>query len=174
MEGSSAMNTRKGTTLRGTVALMAGLVTSVGCASMHHGRTQHVVVTSEPPGARIFANDEPVGSTPDFVTVNRSGTVLRLEKNGFRTTEIRMPRAPSAWLAGSTLLAVPFFVAGSYWLAGAALTLGVDLGTGGAWKFPERIETALEPEVEAPARTPVDVAGERGAESGHSTESGHR
>ena len=137
MEGSRPMNTRTGSTLGGTLALVAELVTSAGCASMHHGRTQHVIVTSEPPGARIYANDEPVGSTPDFVTVNRSGTVLRLEKNGFLATEIRMPRAPSAWLAGSTLLAIPFIVAGSHWLAGAALTLGVDLGTGAAWKFPE-------------------------------------
>ena len=173
MDGRRAMKTRTGSALGGTVALVAVLVASAGCASMHHGRAQHVIVTSEPPGARIFADDQPVGVTPDFVTVNRSGTVLRLEKNGFRTAEIRMPRAPSAWLAGSTVLAVPFFVAGSYWLLGAALTLGVDLGTGAAWKFPERLDTALEPAAEAPARTPVDVAGGMDAEPGGSGESGH-
>ena len=58
--------------------LSACLVMPGGCASLHHGRTQELVVTSDPPGARIFAGDEPVGVTPDFVTVNRSGTVLRL------------------------------------------------------------------------------------------------
>lgn len=168
------MNTGTGSTLGGTVALVAVLVLSAGCASVHHGRAQHVVVTSEPPGARIFANDEPVGVTPELVTVNRSGTLLRLEKNGFRTAEIQMPRAPSAWLAGSMVLAVPFFAAGSYWLTGAALILGVDLGTGGAWKFPKRMETALEPAVEAAARTQVNVAGESGTQSGHSAESGYR
>ena len=145
---------------------------------MHHGRTQHAIVTSEPPGARIFAKDEPVGVTPDFVTVNRSGTVLRLEKNGYRTQEIRMPRAPSAWLAGSTVLAVPFLVAGSNWLAGAALILGVDLGTGAAWKFPERVGAALEPAdeapVSAPARMPVGTAGRMDPEPGRSAASGQR
>ena len=39
------------------VLLGVSLATSAGCASMHHGRTQHVIVTSDPPGARIFAND---------------------------------------------------------------------------------------------------------------------
>ena len=161
-----------------TALLSACLVTSGGCASLHHGRRQHVIVTSEPPGARIFADDEPVGVTPDFVTVNRSGTVLRLERNGYRTEEIRVPRAPSAWLAGSMVLAVPFLVAGSSWLVGAALILGVDLGTGAAWEFTDRVEAALEPAGEAPtpapARMPAGTAGRMDAEPGRSTASGHR
>lgn len=154
--------------------LSACLLMPGGCASLHHGRTQHVVVASDPPGARIFAGDEPVGVTPDVVTVNRSGTVLRLEKNGFRTQEIRMPRVPSAWLAGSVVLAVPFLLAGSHWVSGAALVLGVDFGTGAAWELPERVETALDPVVEAPARTPLGVTGGMDAEPGGSAGAGHR
>ena len=126
--------------------LVLSVVVSPGCASMHHGRTQHVIVTSDPPGARILANDEPVGTTPDFVAVHRSGTVLRLEKSGFRTAEIRLPRKRSAWLAGSMALALPLILAGSYWPVGAGLILGVDLGTGAAWRFPERVETTLDPD----------------------------
>lgn len=145
----------------GPAALLAVvLVSSVGCASMHHGRTQHVIVTSEPPGAQIFANDEPVGVTPDVVSVNRGGTVLRLEKSGFHSEEVRMPRGPSAWLAGSLLLAAPFVVAGSYWLSGAILTIVTDLGTGAAWKFPERAGAALEPAAEVAAHALVGVNGE--------------
>ena len=157
-EGDYAMRTRNGwrrtcpggdVDLAGCIVragmLAAVLVVAVGCASMHHGRTQHVIVTSDPPGARIFAGDEPVGVTPDFVTVNRCGAVLRLERNGFRTEEIRLPRSPSAWLAGSTMLAAPFFWTGSYALA-LALTVGIDIGTGAAWKFPERVEAVLDPE----------------------------
>ena len=127
------------------VLLGVSLATSAGCASMHHGRTQHVIVTSDPPGARIFANDRPVGVTPDAVTVHRRGTVLRLKKDGFRSQEIPMARAPSAWLAGSAVLMLPLILNGLYVLPGLALTLGVDLGTGAAWKFPERIEVTLEP-----------------------------
>ena len=155
--------------------LGACLVMPGGCASLHHGHTQHVIVTSEPPGARIFAGNEPVGVTPDFVTVNRSGTVLRLEKNGFRTEEIRVPRLPSPWLAGSVVLAVPFLVAGSNWLSGA-LVLGVDFVTGAAWELPEQVEAALDPVVEAPAarRSPLGVAGGMDAEPGGSAEAGHR
>ena len=145
-----------------------------GCASLHHGRTQELVVTSDPPGARIFAGDEPVGVTPDFVTVNRSGTVLRLEKKGFHTAEIRMPRSPNAWLAGTVVLAVPFLLAGSRWLSGAALVLGVDLGTGAAWELPERVETALDPVDEAPARTPFAATGGMDAEPGGSAGAGPR
>ena len=127
------------------VLLSVSLATSAGCASMHHGRTQPVIVTSDPPGARIFANERRVGATPDAVTVNRRGTVLRFEKDGFHTQEIRMSRAPSAWLAGSAVLTLPLILNGLYVLPGLALTLGVDLGTGAAWKLPERVEATLEP-----------------------------
>ena len=127
------------------VLLSVSLATSAGCASMHHGRTQPVIVTSDPPGARIFANERRVGVTPDAVTVNRRGTVLRFEKDGFHTQEIRMSRAPSAWLAGSAVLTLPLILNGLYVLPGLALTLGVDLGTGAAWKLPERVEATLEP-----------------------------
>ena len=142
------------------ILLGACLVTSVGCASMHHGRTQQVIVTSEPPGARILADDRPVGVTPGIVTVNRRGVVLRLEKDGFLTEEIRMSRAPSGWLAGSAVLAMPSLLTGPYALLGLALTLGVDLGTGSAWKVPERVEAALEPAVETLEAVPVAVTDE--------------
>lgn len=143
------MRTGIGRALGCMALLAAGTVVSVGCASMHHGRAQHVIVTSDPPGARIVADDRTVGVTPEFVTVNRRGAVLRLEKDGFLTKEIRMPRAPSAWLAGSALLAAPFLWAGYYAPVAVGLTLGVDLGTGAAWKFPEQVDVALEPTAEA-------------------------
>ncbi len=122
--------------------------------------TQHVIVTSEPPGARILADDLPVGVTPGIVTVNRRGVVLQLEKDGFLTEEILMSCAPSAWLAGSAMLAMPSLLTGPYALLGLALTLGVDLGTGAAWKFPERVEAALAPTVEILEAVPVAVTDE--------------
>ena len=127
---------------------------------MHHGRTQHVIVASDPPGALIFADDAPVGVTPDIVTLNRRGVELRLEKDGFLTAEIRMSRGLSAWLAGSAVLATPFLWNGPYALAGLALTLGVDLGSGAAWKLPERIETVLNRAAGATEAAPVDVTNE--------------
>lgn len=131
---------------------VASLVMSGGCATMHHNGTQHVIVASEPPGARIYANGEPVGVTPDFVTLNRHGAVLRLEKDGFMTEEIRVSRLPSAWFGGSALLAGPFLWSGPM-AAVTALTaiVGTDLGTGAAWKFRERIETTLAPQSGAAA-----------------------
>ena len=58
------------------------------------------------------------------------------------------------------MLAMPSLLTGPYALLGLALTLGVDLGTGAAWKFPERVEAALAPTVEILEAVPVAVTDE--------------
>lgn len=146
-----------GSALIGTAGLVAIVYNSVGCATMHHGRVQHVILASDPPGARILVEEKQVGVTPDFVTLsrNRSDAAIRLTKDNFRTERIRVPRRPSAWLAGSAVLAAPFLAMGLYALPALGLTLGVDFGTGAAWKLPERVEATLEPTVEILGVAPV-------------------
>lgn len=128
--------------VRGRTELLAAvLAVSVGCASMHHGRTQQVIIGSDPPGARILDGDEPLGVTPNFVKLRRHGALLRLEKDGFRSKEIRMPRSPSIRLWGDIGLGAPFLFLAPQVLA---FTLGLDLLTGAAWEFPERVDVALD------------------------------
>ena len=82
---------------------------------MHHGRSQVVLVESEPPGARILVGGEPVGVTPNFVELKRRHGMIALDRDGFRPEVIEV-----------------LGVAGPWVLAG---TLGLDLATGAAWKL---------------------------------------
>lgn len=146
-----------GSALLGAAGLVAIVFNSVGCAAMHHGRVQNVILASDPPGAQILADEKQVGVTPDLVTLNRSrrDVAIQLAKDGFHTKHIRIPRRPSAWLAGSAVLAAPFLAMGLYALPALGLTLGVDFGTGAAWELPERVEATLEPRVETLEVAPV-------------------
>jgi hypothetical protein len=79
----------------------AGLFGS-GCATVVHGRTQAVTVTSEPAGASVFIESQLVGVTPARMELSRRDAhiVLRLEKDGFAAQEIALKRSVSAWLVG--------------------------------------------------------------------------
>ncbi len=123
--------------------LIAVLLAS-GCASMQGGRSPVVLVESEPPGARILVGGEPVGLTPNFVELKRRDAVITLERDGFLTEEVEVPRSVTGAVMGNVLLGAWLFRAAGPWvLAG---TLGLDLMTGAAWKRPEQVKAALEPE----------------------------
>ena len=119
-----------------------------GCASMRHGRSQVVLVESEPPGARILVAGEPAGVTPNFVELARRGAVITLDKDGFLPEAIPVPRSLNEEVQGeATLVALLMLTAHplAVGLSLLGLTLGTDLATGAAWKFPEEVRATLEP-----------------------------
>ena len=141
-----------------------------GCASMHHGRSQPVIVRSEPPGARILVGGEARGVTPDFVMLSRRGAVITLEKDGFLPAEIEVPRSMAEMLLGDVALGVLWMMTGLPRLFGLARTapyvlaptLGLDLATGAAWELDEEVSARLEPvsvDVEEASAHPEGVAG---------------
>ena len=83
--------------------LIAVLLAS-GCASMQGGRSPVVLVESEPPGARILVGGEPVGMTPNFVELKRRDAVVTLERDGFLTKEVEVPRSVAGGVMGNVLL----------------------------------------------------------------------
>ena len=141
--------------------LIAVLLAS-GCASMQGGHSPVVLVESEPPGARIIVGGEPVGVTPNFVELKRRDAVITLEREGFLTEEVEVPRSVAGGVVGNVLL-------GGWLLAGSrvgpwvlAATFGLDLVTGAAWKRSEQVRAALEPEpanVEPASPYPEGVRG---------------
>ena len=71
-----------------------------------NGRTQVVAVSSDPPGARVLIDDEPVGVTPTFVDLPRRerDLALRLEKEGFAAVDVPVGRSLSGWLWGDAVI----------------------------------------------------------------------
>lgn len=133
-------------------SLVIGLLVATGCASMRHGRSQVVLVESEPPGATILVGGEPVGVTPNFVELRRRGAVVTLEKDGFLPEAIALPRSMNAEVQSeATLSALLMLTPYPLWagLSLLGLTLGTDLASGAAWELPEEVGATLAP-------TPVD------------------
>ncbi len=72
-----------------TVAAVTLLAFSVGCASS-------TVIKSNPPGAKVFLNGEPVGKTPFTMTDTKvvfTSTAVRLEKPGYEPLNTTITRS---------------------------------------------------------------------------------
>lgn len=155
------------------MALIAVLLAN-GCASMRHGRSQVVLVESEPPGARILVGGESAGVTPNFVKLKRRHGVIMLDRDGFRPEVVEVPRSVAAGegvLADVLLGGLLLGVAGPWVLAG---TLGLDLATGAAWKLRGRVGATLEPESADVPTTSPRPEGVRGASyPARAVEEGH-
>ena len=144
------------------LALIALLLVN-GCASMNHGRSQPVIVRSQPPGARILVGGEPAGVTPDFVMLSRHGAEIMLEKDGFAPAEIEVPRSMAEMLLGDVALGVLWMMTGLPRLFGLSrtapyvlgATVGLDLATGAAWQLQNEVSATLEPaSVDAESASP--------------------
>lgn len=169
MEHSSAAATRIGTTLGCTAALAAGLVDSVGCASIHHGRRQQITVESEPPGAAVYLGDRYLGPTPVEVglTATDLASGLRLRETGFEPALVRFDRKASRWVWGDVALALWNGIGSAQALPGAgpvyafsgmlALALGIDLMTGAILRAPPKVGATLAPRPPAGASPPESV-----------------
>lgn len=146
-----------------TPLVLIAVLLANGCASMRHGRSQVVLVESEPPAARILVGGELAGVTPNFVKLKRRDAVITLDRDGFLPEEVQVPRSVAAGegvLADVLLGGLLLGVAGPWVLAG---TLGLDLATGAAWKLRGRVGASLEPEPAGVATTSPPPEGARGA-----------
>ena len=129
-------------------SLVIGLLFANGCASMRHGRSQVVLVESEPPGATILVGGEPAGVTPDFVELRRRRAVVTLEKDGFLPEAIALRRSMNSEVQSeATLSALLMLTPYPLWagLSLLGLTFGTDLASGAAWELPEEVGATLEP-----------------------------
>ena len=151
------------------VAAVAVAVGS-GCATMNKGFVQRVTVASDPSGAAVSVNGEPAGETPVTVSLGNRWwgqggreAVIRLEKDGFRTSEVWVEPQVSRWVLGNLVLAaISGAFAAAYsndthdWspgkvAAGTLLwTVGVDLVGGAGFRLPGAVRPTL-----APSQFPV-------------------
>lgn len=129
------------------------LLLASGCATMSHGRSQPVIVRSEPSGATILVGGAPAGVTPDVVTLSRRGAVITLEKDGFVPAEIEASRSVAEMLLGDVALGALWMLTGLPRFFGLArtapfvlgATLGFDVATGAAWELADEVRATLEP-----------------------------
>lgn len=70
---------------RASILLLSGVcILSSGCASIIHGTTQELSLSSNPSGARVQADGNQMGETPTKVTLKRkTDHVLVFNKEGY-------------------------------------------------------------------------------------------
>ena len=115
---------------------------AVGCATIIHGSTQEIQLSSAPDAAEIWIDGSRMGTTPTTVTLKRSGTFLvTMKKEGYKEATVKIEGSTSAWIIGNIIF-------------GGIIGCGIDLISGGAYDLkPERVDINLTKMAELDGKT---------------------
>ena len=106
-----------------------------GCATMMTGRTQQVVITSNPTDATVKINGKEL-KTPTTVTLSKkSPHIAVIEKPGYESVVVEINRRPSWWNFLDLL-----------WAYLAPIPLTYDINTGGFYVFDKSFHVNLKPD----------------------------
>ncbi|MXW05234.1 MAG: PEGA domain-containing protein [Gemmatimonadetes bacterium] len=117
--------------LRQWIPLMM-VVFPIGCATIMHGKTQSVGVSSVPEGATVSVNNQHLGITPLFIELKRKDQhIVNISLDGYHTARLTLQRKASGWVWGNIIF-------------GGIIGLAVDAITGGLYKLePAQLSTTL-------------------------------
>ena len=116
----------------GWAVIVFTVMTTAGCASIMHGTTQQIGVSSSPTGARVFVNGNQGGVTPAVLNLSRKSIhTISLQSDGYEPFEMALTRSVSGWVWGNIVF-------------GGIIGLAVDASTGGLYKLsPEQVGAEL-------------------------------
>ncbi|MBA2369413.1 MAG: PEGA domain-containing protein [Candidatus Protochlamydia sp.] len=106
----------------------------VSCATVINGTTQKIPLTSEPMGASVMIDGQPVGYTPTQVEVKRKYShLITFEKDGYESENVKLEPVLSGAVAGNIL-------------AGGFIGWGVDAINGSQYRLiPDAVNVRLKP-----------------------------
>jgi len=105
------------------LALLAGTVLLAGCATIMHGSSQGVGLSSSPTAAKVTVDNKPLGVTPVVATLTRKDNhIVKFELDGFQPFEATLTRKTSGWVWGNIVF-------------GGLIGLAVDAMTGGLYNL---------------------------------------
>lgn len=107
--------------IEGAIAV-ALIVALAGCATIVHGGTQDIRVSSQPSGAVVRVQGMAT-TTPGVLKLERKGThTLVFEKEGHKSVEVQLNKTVDGWLFGNILI-------------GGIIGLVIDFVSGAAYKL---------------------------------------
>ncbi len=114
------------------VALAAAVVCLGACASVMHGTRQDVGISSNPSGAQVSVDGQPLGTTPVVAHLRRKENhIVHLELAGYKPYDTTVTRSVSGWVWGNIVI-------------GGLIGLAVDAISGGLYKLtPEQVSASL-------------------------------
>lgn len=135
---------------KASILLLSGVyILSSGCASIIHGTTQDISLSSNPSGVKVLADGNQVGETPVSVTLKRkTDHILVFNKEGYEQEQRTVMHVVSGAVYGNIA-------------AGGLIGWGIDAATGAQYKLaPETISVVMQlakggsPETKTPV-TPI-------------------
>ena len=113
-------------------AFLVLAVLAAGCASIIHGTTQEIGITSIPIDAEVTVDGGTVGRTPVIADLSRKNQhFVTIELDGYMPYETTITKSASGWVWGNIVF-------------GGLIGLAVDAISGGFYKLsPEQIEAEL-------------------------------
>lgn len=120
-----------------TILLAMGIacvVANGGCSTIVNGTTQSVSISSDPAGADVQVDGNPVGVTPLSTELKRKHNhLVTISLDGYKTQQIPINKVMSGAVAGNIL-------------AGGLIGWGVDAANGSQYKLkPDTIAVVLVP-----------------------------
>jgi len=106
-----------------------------GCATIMHGTSQKVGISSSPTGAKVWVDNKEMGFTPLFADLKRGDDhIVRVELAGYQKAELTITKSVSGWVWGNIVF-------------GGLVGLAVDAITGGLYNLsPEQLNAELKKE----------------------------
>lgn len=113
------------------VALAAAVVVT-GCATIMHGTSQDVGISSSPTGASVTVDNKQSGQTPYVAKLSRKNAhIVRLSAPGYAPADLTLTRKTSGWVWGNIVF-------------GGLIGLAVDAISGGLYNLtPEQLSATL-------------------------------
>jgi hypothetical protein len=114
------------------VTAIAFSLTLTACASIMHGTSQDVGISSTPTSASVSVDNAERGQTPYVAKLSRKDNhIIHISADGYQPADLTLTRSTSGWVWGNLLF-------------GGLIGLAVDAITGGLYKLtPDQLNATL-------------------------------
>jgi predicted small secreted protein len=114
------------------VTIVACSVVLTACASIMHGTSQDIGISSSPTGASVTVDNMTKAQTPFVAKLSRKDNhVIHIAADGYAPADLTLTRSTSGWVWGNIVF-------------GGLIGLAVDAMTGGLYNLtPEQLTTTL-------------------------------
>jgi uncharacterized protein YceK len=115
------------------IGLLLACVIVAGCATIIHGGSQDVGISTSPAGAKVTVDNQSTGITPFVAKLTRKDDhMLRLQLDGYQPAEVRLTKSVSGWVWGNIVF-------------GGVVGIAIDAVTGAMYSLsPDQVQSALQ------------------------------
>lgn len=114
------------------LGLMLGALALSACASIMHGTSQDIGISSSPTGAKVMIDNQQGANTPYVAKLSRKDNhIVKIDLDGYQPAELTLTKSVSGWVWGNIVF-------------GGLIGLAVDAISGGLYNLtPEQLQATL-------------------------------